>query len=160
MPQSPARPRREPRLTDVLNDPLVALMLSRHGKGGDDLLAMMERLRSRVAAWDEGSDTPGEASGPSAETAEVGGPAESSDLTIGEIGPSSLEKASEALTMDGGNRMIEFEFDHGEPSLDELFDDPVMRLIMDRDGVRREDILDLKEATRNRVSARSDQAAA
>ena len=41
--------------------------------------------------------------------------------------------------------------DYGfEPQLDDVLDDPVVRAVMDRDGVGRDDILDLAASARER----------
>jgi hypothetical protein len=39
-----------------------------------------------------------------------------------------------------------------EPALDEMLDDPVVRAVMDRDGIGREEILDLVAAVQERFS--------
>lgn len=39
-----------------------------------------------------------------------------------------------------------------EPALDEVLDDPVVQAVMDRDGVAREDILDLAASVQERFS--------
>lgn len=44
-----------------------------------------------------------------------------------------------------------------EPELDDVLDDPVVQSLMDRDGVGRDDILDLAASARERFGADDDE---
>jgi hypothetical protein len=48
--------------------------------------------------------------------------------------------------------------DDPEPSINELLDDPVLQILMRRDGVAREDLLDLVDAARLRIDAAAFEA--
>ncbi len=50
--------------------------------------------------------------------------------------------------------------DYGfEPELDDVLDDPVVQAVMDRDGVGRDDILDLAASARERFADDDDGSA-
>jgi hypothetical protein len=46
---------------------------------------------------------------------------------------------------------------YGEPRLDDMLGDPVVRAVMDRDGVSREDVLACVEGARLRMARRALQ---
>jgi len=48
------------------------------------------------------------------------------------------------------------DFSSYEPELDDVLDDPVVRAVMDRDGVGRDDILDLAASARERWGSEDD----